>query len=130
MLLGETLDLNLISKLVLSLIVTATPAYAFRDPMMGGDDAGAIAVYSFDENGGMSAFDSSSSAISGNPLDLIMSNAGNLSSTTPIRTNASLQTGYLLVNPKPNGAPDSPAQGYEAAQRHRTFLVSTNPAAK
>lgn len=102
---------------------------ASGNDVIAGDDTGAIAVYRFDEAGGTTATDSSGN---GSPLDLTMSTAGNLPTAdgTPIRTNAVIMNGYLLVNPKPNGAPANPDQGYESAQRHRTFLVSSGAASK
>lgn len=115
--------------LVLTLFLSA-PSYALRQADMSGDDAGAVVVYSFSEPGGGVASDSSSV---GSPLNLTMSTDGNLPTQdgTAIRTNAILQSGYLLVNPKPNGAEsDMPDQGYQSAQRHRTFLVSSGPASK
>lgn len=92
---------------------------------MSGNDNGAIAVYTFNENGGTKAYDTS---VIGAPLDLDMSTDGNLPTAdgTPIRINASLQNGYLLMNPKPNAMD----QGYQSAQRHRTFLISADPASK
>lgn len=113
----------------LTLLAPAT-ASALRAPDMTGNDDGAVAVYTFDEIGGVIANDTSGN---GSPLNLEMSTDGNLPTAdgTPIRTNASLQGGYLLINPKPNGAGSGmPDEGYQSAQRHRTFLVSSGPASK
>lgn len=102
-------------------------AQALRAPDMSGNDNGAVVVYDFNEVGGESALDTSAV---GSPLNLIMSSEGNLPTGdgTIIRTNALLQSGYLVVNPKPNGS--EPDQGYQLAQRHRTFLASESAAAK
>ncbi|HVK61600.1 MAG TPA: hypothetical protein VM432_08625, partial [Bdellovibrionales bacterium] len=40
------------------------------------------------------------------------------------------QSGDVVMNPKPNGAPSDPDQGYQSAQRHRTFFVSEGVATK
>ncbi|MBX3021867.1 MAG: hypothetical protein KF799_09345 [Bdellovibrionales bacterium] len=112
------------------LLFTPDQALALRAPDMSGDDSGAVAVYTFDEIGGSTANDTSGV---GQALNLVMSTEGNLPTGdgTPIRTNASLQSGYLLINPKPNGAASGmPDEGYQSAQRHRTFLISTGPATK
>jgi hypothetical protein len=117
-------------SLVLFSALVGNPAHALRTPTMGGDDTGAAAVYTFDEVGGDVAHDTSGS---GAPLDLKMSVDGNLPSAdgTTIRTNAILQNGYLLINPKPNGSEvKMPDQGYQSAQRHRTFLISDVAATK
>jgi hypothetical protein len=137
---GDCLRIKL-KLLVLPFLFSAiysSNAHAFRylgvdasgNDTIAGDDAGAIAVYTFDEAGGTVAYDRS--AI-GAPLDLTMSTAGNLptSDGTPIRTNALLGGGYLIINPKPNGGPGQNADlGYQAAQVHRTFLVSSGAASK
>lgn len=108
----------------------STHAQAFRAPDMSGDDAGAVAVYTFDEIGGSAANDISGV---GAPLNLDMSTDGNLPTAdgTAILTNAILQGGYLLANPKPNGISSGmPDQGYQSAQRHRTMLISSTTASK
>lgn len=111
--------------LALSLFTSFENAHALRATDMSGDDAGAVAVYRFDETSGTTAADTSGV---GAPLNLVMSAGGNLPTGdgSVIRTNAYFQNGYLLINPKPNAAD----QGYESAQRHRTFLVSEVPATK
>ncbi len=97
---------------------------------ISGDDDGAVLVYKFDEAGGTTAIDTSGV---GTPLNLDMSTAGNLATQdgTPIRTNAILMNGYLLMNPKPNGVEVGMAdQGYVSAQVHRTFMTSSGAADK
>jgi hypothetical protein len=119
-----------LALLLLGVLSLSQPAQALRNPDMSGDDSGAVVVYTFDENGGTTAFDTSGS---GTPLNIDMSVAGNLPTAdgTTIRTNASLQSGYLLINPKPNGAEfGQPDTGYQSAQLQRTFLVSSGAAAK
>ncbi len=110
-------------------IFSPFPAQAIRNQDMSGDDTGAIAVYTFDNGIEDSA---------ANPLNLNMSVDGNLPTAQgeTILTNASIQPNpnnssdkYLLINPKPNGTPEAD-RGYESAQRHRTFLVSSGPATK
>lgn len=108
-------------------VLFSIPALALRNPDLSGDDNGAAVVYSFGEMGGDVATDSSGAGV---PLHLRMSVAGNLASDAVIRTNALIQSGYLLVNPKPNGAPQDPDSGYQGAQVQRTFLVSEDSAAK
>lgn len=95
-----------------------------------GDDSGAVAVYKFDEAGGSVATDTSGV---GAALDLTMSNAGNLPVApggVPILTNAYIQNGFLIVNPKPNGVGMQADMGYTSAQEHRTFLSSGVAASK
>jgi hypothetical protein len=98
---------------------------------MSGDDSGAAAVYTFDENGGDMAFDTSGM---GAPLNLKAKADGNLATQdgTPIRVNATLMSGLLYMNPKPNGSetgdPMMADKGYESAQRHRSFLISADGA--
>lgn len=104
-------------------------AFALRAPDLSGDDSGAVAVYSFSETSGLTTYDSSGVS---QPLDLTASTFGNLPTgdSTQILTNAFLQSGNLLINPKPNGAASGmPDQGYQSAQRHRTFMASSIPAA-
>lgn len=117
-------------KALAALLFVTEPAYALRAPDMSGDDSGAALVYTFGEFGGTSTMDASNVAPA---LDLNMSTDGNLPTAdgTPIRINAVLQNGMLIMNPKPNGAESMMAdQGYQSAQRHRTFMVSAGPAAK
>ncbi|MEK7356969.1 MAG: hypothetical protein AAB250_11000, partial [Bdellovibrionota bacterium] len=123
--------------IVFPIALIASEAHALRslsvdaggNDVIVGDDGDAIAVYKFDETGGTTATDTSGV---GTPLDLTMSTDGNLPTGdgSPIRTNALMMNGYLLVNPKPNGAPATPDMGYESAQRHRTFLTSGTDATK
>jgi hypothetical protein len=113
-----------------AVFLISNPVFGFRGMDMSGDDAGASVVYTFSETGSTSVSDTSGD---GSPLNLTMSTDGNLPTGdgTVIRTNAILQGGYLLVNPKPNGAAsDMDDQGYQSAQRHRTFLVSAGAATK
>jgi hypothetical protein len=115
-------------KFLFLIILVSIQAQAFRDQFMNGNDDGAAAVYKFDEGSGTTAFDSGNLV---SPLDLTLQTTGNLPTgdDTPIRINASFMPGYLLMNPKPNGsASGMPDQGYQSAQRHRTFLVSSGAA--
>jgi hypothetical protein len=128
--LGGLMQVSRQSLLSLSVMIfSSVSAHAFRAPDMSGDDAGAAVVYSFSEAGGTTVQDTSGV---GTPLNLNMSVQGNLPTGdgTVIRTNALLGSDYLLINPKPNGAPDDPDLGYQSAQRHRTFLVSPGAATK
>lgn len=119
------MDFGYFLKSIMLLALAGANAHALRAPDMSGNDNGAIVIYDFSEAGGDTAHDVSGSA---SPIDLLMSADGNLptGNGTVIRTNASLQNGYLLVNPKPNNNDD----GYQLAQRHRTFLASQMPASK
>ncbi|MES2964995.1 MAG: hypothetical protein V4760_14010, partial [Bdellovibrionota bacterium] len=131
------IKLGLFSSILIATALVGNQAHALRtltvdgsgNDVISGDDDGAVAVYKFDEAGGTTATDTSGV---GTPLDLTMSTAGNLPTGdgSAIRTNALMMNGYLLVNPKPNGAPATPDMGYESAQRHRTFLTSVVDAAK
>lgn len=103
----------------------SSEAHALRGPDLSGSDAGAVAVYTFDEMSGTVATDT----IGG--LNLTMSTQGNLPTAdgTEIRTNAAFSSGSLIVNPKPNGIESgNPDMGYQSAQRHRTILVSSTAA--
>lgn len=105
------------------LVTLSSQAHALRGPdLVSGNDSGAVVVYRFDENGGDVAVDS----VGG--FNLSVSTEGNLPTNdgTQIRKNAVLGGGYLLINPKPNNED----MGYEAAQRHRTFLESAPVGAK
>jgi hypothetical protein len=138
-LLVHGVDVRLKSGIVISLtLILSSQAHALRDQDMSGDDAGAVAVYNFDETSGDTAYDSSGV---GAPLNLKMMADGNLPTFdgTVIRTNALFSgnsntplysPNALIINPKPNGAPDDPDKGYESAQRHRTFLLSETAATK
>ncbi|HVK60310.1 MAG TPA: hypothetical protein VM432_02120, partial [Bdellovibrionales bacterium] len=66
-------------------------AFALREADMSGDDSGAVAVYTFDETSGDTAFDTSGV---GAPLNLKLSTDGNLPTQdgTPIRVNAAIQS--------------------------------------
>lgn len=115
-------------RVVFLVFLVSVQAHAFRDQFMNGNDSGAAAVYTLDENGGTTAFDTGNLV---NPLDLNLSTSGNLPTGdgTTIRTNATFLPQYLLMNPKPNGSMSGMAdQGYQSAQRHRTFLVSSGAA--
>ncbi len=112
-----------LSKFTLTMfsVLAASEAMALRASDFSGSDSGAAVVYTFQESGGTSTVDS----VSG--LELTMSTNGNLPTAdgTQIRTNATLASGSLLVNPKPNGVESGNAdEGYQSAQRHRTFLTS------
>lgn len=119
------MDFGYFQKLTIIMILSGAQAHALRAPDMSGNDNGAVVVYDFSEAGGETAHDI---AGTGSPIDLLMSADGNLptGNGTQIRTNAVLQDGYLLVNPKPNNNDD----GYQLAQRHRTYLVSQAPVGK
>ncbi len=114
---------------LLGLALVAIPASALRDQSMAGDDAGAVVAYDFPNSAATSLSDSSGIAPA---LNLSVSTAGNLPTGTgiPIRNNFAIQNGVLIMNPKPNGAPDNSDLGYQSAQRHRTVFVSDVPAAK
>lgn len=121
---------SFVRALALIILIGMPSAHALREPDLSGSDLNAVVVYDFSEMGGNVVRDISGI---GTPLDLTMSTAGNLPTAdgTAIRTNAMLQDGYLLINPKPNGAEiDDPDSGYQSAQRHRTFLVSSGSADK
>lgn len=127
---GPTFRFSLKALIATVTLLPSFEASALRDLSsdrlsFSGNDDGAAVVYSFDETGSSSVLDRTDTV---GGLSLNMSTEGNLPTGdgTPILTNASIQNGILLINPKPNNDDN----GYQSAQRHRTFLVSPSAAAK
>lgn len=133
--------------LLISMIV-AQQAHALRNPDLTGDDAGAAAVYTMDENyaqGATTKVNADTSGV-GTALDLTAHNEGNFppadgappllinafsGQTYSTEDNVSINaTGALSINRKPNRTNGMADQGYQSAQLHRTYLVSNGPATK
>ncbi len=138
------------SVLTLMNWVTMDVAYAIRDSVLSGDDAGAVAVYSFENivnNGTVSVPD-----VGGNgaPLNLIGSSAGNIQDGAftnvvrvkadpyPLPGNSNVFMGVSIDSPfrdfsaifMNNKETQGETPGYQRAQMDRSFLWSNGPATK
>jgi hypothetical protein len=121
-----TLGRDLFSILITGVLVLqfAIPASAIRNADQSGSDTGAVHIYNFnglavDANGLPSIIPDAS----GNGLNLTPSRSGNLPTTADLRIKVTATSTSVVLNEKPFDM----GNGYQRAQKDRSFLINANP---